>query len=89
MKGTLMSILWSLIIGAIVGAVAKFVMPGKDPGGWIVTTLLGIAGSVVAGWLGSLLGLYAEGEPIGFIASVIGAVILLFVYRLLTGKKKA
>jgi len=84
-----MSILWSLIIGAIVGAVAKFVMPGKDPGGWIVTTLLGIAGSVVAGWLGSLLGLYAEGEPIGFIASVIGAVILLFVYRLLTGKKKA
>lgn len=84
-----MNILWSLIIGAIVGAVAKFIMPGKDPGGWIVTTLLGVAGSVVAGWLGSILGLYAEGEPVGFIASVIGAVILLFVYRLLTGRKKA
>lgn len=84
-----MSFLWSLIIGAIIGAVAKFVMPGKDPGGWIVTTLLGIAGSVVAGWLGSALGLYAEGEPVGFVASVIGAVILLFGYRLLTGKKKA
>jgi len=83
-----MSFLWNLIIGAVIGAVAKFIMPGKDPGGWIITTLLGIAGAVVAGWLGSMLGLYAEGEPVGFIAAVLGAMLLLLIYRMFTAKKK-
>jgi uncharacterized membrane protein YeaQ/YmgE (transglycosylase-associated protein family) len=78
--------IWTLLVGLVVGAVAKFVMPGRDPGGIFVTMLLGVAGSFVAGWLGIAAGLYVEGEPIGFIAAVIGAVILLFAYRLITKK---
>ena len=83
-----MGILWAILIGFVAGALAKFIMPGKDPGGWIITTLLGIAGAVVAGWLGSMLGLYAEGEPVGFIAAVLGAMLLLLIYRMFTAKKK-
>lgn len=79
--------IWTLLVGLVVGAVAKFVMPGRDPGGIFVTMLLGVAGSFVAGWLGIASGIYAEGEPIGFIAAVLGAVIILFVYRLITNKK--
>lgn len=74
--------LWTIIIGLVVGLVAKMLMPGKDPGGFIVTTLLGIAGAVLAAWLGRSLGWYVEGEPAGFLASVLGAVILLAVYRM-------
>ena len=77
-----MHLIWSLIIGLIVGAIAKLLMPGRDPGGWIITMLLGIAGSVVAGFLGRALGVYHAGEAgPGIIASVIGAVILLALYR--------
>jgi uncharacterized membrane protein YeaQ/YmgE (transglycosylase-associated protein family) len=76
-----MSLLWTLIIGLIVGAVAKFLMPGRDPGGFIITILLGIAGSFLATFLGSALGLYATGAPTGFIMSVVGAMILLLIYR--------
>ncbi len=79
-----MHYLWMLIIGLIIGAVAKLLMPGKDPGGFIITILIGIAGALIAGFLGRALGWYAEGEPAGFIASVIGAILLLFVYRLAT-----
>jgi uncharacterized membrane protein YeaQ/YmgE (transglycosylase-associated protein family) len=79
-----MSILWMLIVGLVVGALAKFFMPGRDPGGAIVTVLLGIAGSVVAGFLGRSLGWYTEGEPAGFLASIVGAILLLAVYRALT-----
>ncbi len=74
----------SIIIGLIVGAIAKFLMPGRDPGGWIVTILLGLAGAILAGFLGRTLGWYGENEPAGFIASVIGAIILLVIYRLVT-----
>jgi len=77
-----MHTLWTLIIGLIIGAVAKLLMPGRDPGGIIVTMLLGIAGSFLATILGRLLGLYREGSSAGFIMSVIGAVILLALYRL-------
>jgi uncharacterized membrane protein YeaQ/YmgE (transglycosylase-associated protein family) len=70
-----------LIIGLLVGAVAKFLMPGKDPGGLIVTILLGMAGSLVATFLGRALGLYAEGAPAGFFMSVVGAILLLIIYR--------
>ena len=77
-----MHILITLIVGSIVGAPAKLVMPGKDPGGIIITMLLGIAGAFVAGALGHSLGWYALGEGPGLLASVLGAVILLAIYRL-------
>ncbi|HZQ21861.1 MAG TPA: GlsB/YeaQ/YmgE family stress response membrane protein [Terriglobales bacterium] len=74
--------LWVILIGLIVGAVAKLLMPGKDPGGFVITILLGIAGSVVATWIGRAVGWYHEGQSAGFIMSVIGAVILLAIYHL-------
>jgi uncharacterized membrane protein YeaQ/YmgE (transglycosylase-associated protein family) len=77
-----MNIIGAIIIGFIIGAVAKLLMPGKDPGGWIISILLGLAGSLVAGWIGRSMGWYAEGESVGFIFSVIGAVILLAIYRM-------
>jgi uncharacterized membrane protein YeaQ/YmgE (transglycosylase-associated protein family) len=83
-----MQLLWSLIIGLIVGAVAKLLVPGKDPGGIIVTMLLGIAGSVVATFLGRVIGLYGENSSAGFIMSVIGAIILLLLYRMVVGRKQ-
>jgi uncharacterized membrane protein YeaQ/YmgE (transglycosylase-associated protein family) len=76
-----MSFIGFVIAGLIIGAIAKLVMPGRDPGGFLVTILLGIAGAVLAGWIGSALGLYGPGEPAGWIMSVIGAVILLAIYR--------
>ncbi len=82
-----MHILWTLLIGLIVGAIAKLVMPGKDPGGMIVTVLLGIAGSFIAGMLGNALGWYEVGDGPGIIASVIGAVILLAIYRAVVGRR--
>jgi uncharacterized membrane protein YeaQ/YmgE (transglycosylase-associated protein family) len=77
-------ILVMIVLGLIIGAVAKLVMPGEDPGGIIVTILLGIAGALVGGFLGRALGLYQEGQPAGFVMSVLGALVLLFGYRLLT-----
>jgi len=82
-----MSILLTIVIGAIVGALAKLVMPGKDPGGVIITILLGIAGSFVAGMLGHALGWYSAGDGPGIIASIIGAVILLAIYRAVAGRR--
>jgi uncharacterized membrane protein YeaQ/YmgE (transglycosylase-associated protein family) len=80
-----MGFLWMIIIGLIVGALAKLIMPGRDPGGIIITILLGIAGSVVAGFIGRAVGWYTEGQPAGFIASIIGAIILLGIYRAFIG----
>jgi uncharacterized membrane protein YeaQ/YmgE (transglycosylase-associated protein family) len=82
-----MSILLTIIVGAIVGALAKLVMPGKDPGGIIITILLGIAGSFVAGMLGHALGWYEAGEGPGIIAGILGAVILLAIYRAVAGRR--
>jgi len=83
-----MHLLWALIIGLVVGAIAKVLMPGKDPGGILITMLLGVAGSVVAGLLGGALGLYHRGDTgPGIIASVIGAVILLALYRAVVGRR--
>jgi uncharacterized membrane protein YeaQ/YmgE (transglycosylase-associated protein family) len=81
-----MHFLWMCIIGLIAGALAKFIMPGKDPGGLIITMLLGIAGSLVAGYLGRALGWYQEGQGAGFIASIVGAIILLAIYRMFKGR---
>ncbi len=82
-----MNILWTIVIGFLAGALAKFVMPGKDPGGIIITTLLGIGGALAANFIGGALGLYAEGETAGFIAAVLGAIGILAVYRMF--KKKS
>lgn len=82
-----MDILWTLLIGLLVGIVAKFLMPGRDPGGFIVTTLLGIAGAFLAYAIGRSMGWYAEGEPAGFIGSVVGAILLLGIYRLFVGRR--
>ena len=82
-----MAIIWTLIIGFLAGAVAKLLMPGKDPGGFIITTLLGIAGSVVARYLGIALGIYNSTDSAGFIASVIGAIILLAIYRFIVKQR--
>lgn len=81
-----MHLLWMIIVGLIVGALAKLIMPGRDPGGIIVTMLLGIGGSLLAGLLGRAVGWYREGEPAGFIASVIGAIVILAIYRLIIGR---
>ena len=77
-----MEILWTLIIGLVIGVVAKLLMPGRDPGGFIITIVLGIAGSFVAGFVGRAMHWYSQGQPAGFIASVIGAILLLILYRL-------
>lgn len=84
-----MSILGWIVVGLIVGALAKLVMPGRDPGGFIITIALGITGSLLGGLLGRVLGLYAPGEPAGWIMSIIGAVLLLIVYRQVRGRAAA
>ena len=76
-----MAILSWIIVGLIVGALAKFVMPGNDPGGIIVTILLGIAGAFVGGAIGRTLGFYDPGQPAGWIVSILGAIVLLVGYR--------
>ncbi len=76
-----MGILWTIIIGFIAGAIAKLIMPGKDPGGCIITILLGIGGAMLFTFIGRFLGFYRIGESAGFIGAVIGAVIILFIYR--------
>jgi uncharacterized membrane protein YeaQ/YmgE (transglycosylase-associated protein family) len=85
-----MGILWTIIIGFIAGVVAKFLMPGKnEPSGFILTTILGIVGAFVASFLGQALGFYKPGEGAGFIGSVIGAIVLLYVYSLFAKKNAA
>ena len=79
-------LLWEAIIGLIVGALAKFIMPGKDPGGIFITMLIGVAGALLATFIGSKVGLYQEGQGAGFIMSLVGAIILLAIYRLFRGK---
>ena len=72
-----------ILIGLIAGAIAKALMPGRDPGGCIVTIVIGIAGAVLAGFLGQAVGWYEAGEGAGFLAAIVGAVIILFIYRLI------
>lgn len=76
-----MEILWMALVGLVVGALAKLIMPGRDPGGVIVTALIGLAGGLLAGVIGRAAGWYHQNEGAGFIASIIGAVLLLAIYR--------
>jgi uncharacterized membrane protein YeaQ/YmgE (transglycosylase-associated protein family) len=82
-----MDLLAALIVGLIVGAIAKLLMPGRDPGGIIVTMLIGVAGALIATWLGRALNWYGPGQSAGWIASVVGAIILLFLYRVFRGRR--
>lgn len=84
-----MGIIWTIIIGFIVGLIAKFLMPGRDPGGFIITTILGIIGAVVATYLGQAVGWYGPGQGGGFIASIVGAVIVLFIYRMVARRSNS
>jgi uncharacterized membrane protein YeaQ/YmgE (transglycosylase-associated protein family) len=78
-----MGILGWILFGLVVGVVAKFLMPGRDPGGFVITVILGIVGAVVGGFVGRSLGWYGSGEPVGFLMALVGAVILLVAYRAL------
>jgi uncharacterized membrane protein YeaQ/YmgE (transglycosylase-associated protein family) len=85
-----MSIIWTIIVGFVVGVIAKFIMPGKnEPQGFILTTILGIVGAFVATYLGQAVGWYKAGEGAGFLGGIVGAVILLFLYGLITGRRSA
>jgi uncharacterized membrane protein YeaQ/YmgE (transglycosylase-associated protein family) len=77
----IMSVIGWIVFGLVVGLVAKFLMPGRDPGGFMITILLGIGGALVGGYIGRGLGWYGEGDPVGFVMAVIGAILLLFLYR--------
>ncbi len=77
-----------IVIGLLAGGIAKLLMPGRDPGGCIITILLGIAGALLAGFLGQAVGWYDRGEGAGFIAAIVGAFVLLFIYRLVAGRSR-
>jgi uncharacterized membrane protein YeaQ/YmgE (transglycosylase-associated protein family) len=83
-----MHIIYMLVIGLVIGALAKLVMPGRDPGGIIITILLGVAGSMIAGFVGREMHWYRAGEPAGFIASILGAIALLAIYRLVIRSRR-
>jgi len=82
-----MSVIGYILFGLVVGVVGKLIMPGRDPGGFIITILLGIAGALVGGFLGRSLRMYGEGEPAGFVMAVIGSIILLAIYRMVAGRR--
>lgn len=82
-----MAIIGWIFFGLVVGIVGKLLTPGRDPGGFILTIALGIAGALIGGFLGQSLGFYREGEPVGFIMAVVGSVILLLLYRMFAGRR--
>jgi uncharacterized membrane protein YeaQ/YmgE (transglycosylase-associated protein family) len=82
-----MHILWTIVIGLVAGAIAKFIMPGKDPGGFIITILLGIGGALIATYLGHLIGWYQAGQSAGFLGAIVGSILILLIYRLIKRKK--
>jgi len=83
-----MGVLGWILFGLVIGALAKFVMPGRDGGGIFVTILLGIVGALVGGFLGRALGLYQPNEPAGFVGALVGAIVVLFIYRMATGRRR-
>jgi uncharacterized membrane protein YeaQ/YmgE (transglycosylase-associated protein family) len=83
-----MGILAWILFGLVVGVIAKLLMPGRDPGGFIVTILLGIAGALVGGFLGRVMGFYGPNETAGWIVSILGAILLLAIYRMMVGRRR-
>jgi uncharacterized membrane protein YeaQ/YmgE (transglycosylase-associated protein family) len=81
-----MHIIGWILFGLVVGIVAKFLMPGRDPGGFVITTILGIVGALVGGFLGRAVGWYGPGDPIGFVMAVIGSIVVLALYRFTMGR---
>ena len=81
-------ILGWIVFGLVVGAIAKLLMPGRDPGGFIVTILLGIVGAVLGGWIGRTMGMYGPNDPAGFVMALVGAVVVLGLYRMAVGRKR-
>jgi uncharacterized membrane protein YeaQ/YmgE (transglycosylase-associated protein family) len=81
-----MHIIGWIVFGLVVGLIAKFLMPGRDPGGFVITAVIGIVGAVLGGFVGRMIGLYKDGDPVGFVMAVIGAVILLAAYRFTIGR---
>ncbi len=84
-----MGILGWVLFGLVVGIVAKFIMPGRDPGGIIITIVLGIVGALIGGFIGQALNLYEAGEPAGFVGATLGAILVLWIYRMATRKRIA
>ena len=84
-----MHIIGWIVFGLVVGIVAKFLMPGRDPGGFVITAILGIVGALVGGFVGRVIGLYGDGDPVGFIMAVVGSIIVLAVYRFTMGRTAA
>lgn len=82
-----MSVIGWILFGLVVGIVGKLLMPGRDPGGFIITILLGIAGALLGGFIGQTLGFYREGEPAGFLMAVLGSIVLLLIYRMFVGRR--
>ena len=80
--------IWWIVIGGIAGGIAKLLMPGKDPGGCLITIILGIAGAVLAGWLGHLVHWYEPGEGASFVGAIVGAFLLLLIYRIVAGRRR-
>ena len=85
----MLALLWEILIGLVVGVIAKLIMPGKDPGGMLVTIIIGIAGSIGATFLGQLIGWYKQGQSAGFMMSILGAVLILWIYRLVKSRAAA
>ncbi len=83
-----MSVLATIVIGLVVGLLARFLMPGRDPMGFVLTALLGIVGAWLGSWLGQSMGMYAQGEPAGMLMSVLGAMVVLFIYRMIAGRNR-
>ena len=83
-----MDILLWIVFGLVVGVVAKFIMPGNDPGGIVLTIVLGIVGAMFGGWLGRVLGFYRPGEAAGFVMAIVGAIVILALYRVVSGRSR-
>ena len=83
-----MGVIGWIIFGLVVGIAAKFLMPGRDPGGFVITAIIGIVGALLGGYLGRAIGWYREGDPVGFVVAVIGSIILLALYRMRVGRRQ-
>jgi uncharacterized membrane protein YeaQ/YmgE (transglycosylase-associated protein family) len=82
-----MGVIGWIIFGLLVGIVAKFLMPGRDPGGFVITAIIGIVGALLGGYLGRAIGWYREGDPVGFVVAVLGSIVLLALYRFMVGRR--